>query len=230
MLFFVCIIFCMSIPALLGQGVTGDIEKYKEIAAKARTSKLNGHGVNQRVVKLAKIFNTLGHTTGAEVGVWQGSMAAGILNSVKSIKTYYLVDPWKHLENWNKPFNKQNDEFERVYSTAMNVTQQWAATKRVVLRGESRKMAEKVTDKSLDFVYIDGDHSARGTVIDVLSWWPKLKLGGILYGDDYLDSLQHGKKFDPTMVKSIIDGFVEVTQVPFFNLGGNQYMIIKTKH
>ena len=43
------------------------------------------------------------------------------------------------------------------------------------------------SDGSLDFVYIDGDHTLKGTNTDLAAWWPKLRPGGWLCGDDYTD-------------------------------------------
>jgi predicted O-methyltransferase YrrM len=40
-------------------------------------------------------------------------------------------------------------------------------------------------DESLDFVFIDGDHSYEGVKTDIIDWWPKVKPNGILSGDDY---------------------------------------------
>lgn len=201
------LLFCIICLQIFCAQAEVDLAPYKAVADKARSSKLDGHGVaghgmQERVTKFTNIYNAFNYKTGAEIGVWQGTMARGVLENVSSLEKYYLVDPWKHLENWNKPFNKQNSEFERVYNVAMKATEQWAS-KRVVMRGESIKMAANIEDDSLDFVYIDGDHTARGTMIDVLSWWPKIKLGGVLFGDDFVDSMQHGTKHSPTMVKSV---------------------------
>ncbi len=38
---------------------------------------------------------------------------------------------------------------------------------------------------NLDLVYIDGDHSYEGIVTDLQCWYPKVREGGILSGDDY---------------------------------------------
>lgn len=39
-------------------------------------------------------------------------------------------------------------------------------------------------DGSIDFVWIDGDHSAAAVEADILAWWTKLKPGGIMAGHD----------------------------------------------
>jgi predicted O-methyltransferase YrrM len=42
-------------------------------------------------------------------------------------------------------------------------------------------------DASLDFVFIDADHSYHGCSIDIEAWRHKVKPGGILSGHDYDD-------------------------------------------
>jgi hypothetical protein len=47
---------------------------------------------------------------------------------------------------------------------------------------EASKMFE---NESLDFVYIDGDHSIKGIETDLNCWYPKIKSSGIISGHDY---------------------------------------------
>ena len=39
----------------------------------------------------------------AEIGVWEGKFAQRILRNCPNVERYYLVDPWRHLGDWNKP-------------------------------------------------------------------------------------------------------------------------------
>ena len=49
---------------------------------------------------------------GAEIGVYKGMFAEKTLRNVASIEQYFMIDPWRHLEDWNKPANTGDDEFE----------------------------------------------------------------------------------------------------------------------
>jgi hypothetical protein len=40
-------------------------------------------------------------------------------------------------------------------------------------------------DRSLDFVYLDGDHRFGAVQADLACWTPKVRVGGILSGDDF---------------------------------------------
>lgn len=40
-------------------------------------------------------------------------------------------------------------------------------------------------DHTFDLLHIDGDHSADGVYADLLNYWPKMRPGGVIVGDDY---------------------------------------------
>ena len=40
---------------------------------------------------------------------------------------------------------------------------------------------------SLDFVFLDADHSFESVWQDLRVWYPKIRIGGILAGHDFLD-------------------------------------------
>jgi predicted O-methyltransferase YrrM len=60
------------------------------------------------------------------------------------------------------------------------------------------KYAHKLyDDDSLKFVWIDGDHGSNVVYNHLVNFWPKLKVGGVIAGDDieYEDVLNDVKKF-----------------------------------
>ena len=54
-----------------------------------------------------------------------------------------------------------------------------------VIQGKSPDMSDMFNNDSLDFVFVDGDHSYKGCKADIEAWWSKLKKGGVMSGDDY---------------------------------------------
>ena len=52
-------------------------------------------------------------------------------------------------------------------------------------------------DNSLKFVWVDGDHGADVVYNDLVNFWPKIKIGGTIGGDDitYQEVLDDVKKF-----------------------------------
>jgi predicted O-methyltransferase YrrM len=53
-----------------------------------------------------------------------------------------------------------------------------------LIREKSWLAADQFDDESCDLVYIDGDHTYDGVVKDLAAWYPKVKKGGIICGDD----------------------------------------------
>lgn len=78
----------------------------------------------------------------------------------------------------------------------------------------SAEVAKEFADETLDFCFIDGDHTPEGVHKDLIAWWPKVKQGGVLGGHDYPTrackavnpfaakmglSIQHGCKQKPRL-------------------------------
>lgn len=108
-----------------------------------------------------------------EVGAFRGRsaayMAVEIINSGKNIK-FDVVDVWDTADNSLKIF-KNN-----LSSVLLNVNP---------IQMDSIEASKMYKDNSIDFIYIDSGHIAEYTYNEILSWYPKVKNGGILSGHDY---------------------------------------------
>lgn len=176
---------------------------------------------------LASLCNEMSARTFAELGVWKGALAALLLKECPTIEEYWMIDPWRHLGTWNKPYNVAQAQFDAVYDEAMAATA-FAAGRRRVLRGTTGEVIDQIPDESLDVAYVDGDHTLRGVAIDLISIWPKIRAGGLLLGDDLATSIwQHGTAFEPTLVFPFAVHFAEAQRSPFHCLGATQFAIPK---
>ena len=54
-----------------------------------------------------------------------------------------------------------------------------------IIKSDSVQNSSKYRDESLDFVFIDGDHSYDGVTRDINAYWKKLRIGGVMAGHDY---------------------------------------------
>ncbi len=180
----------------------------------------------------------------AEIGVWKGDFAKVILSNFSNLTKYYMIDPWAHLPDWNKPFNVDDHTFEDVYAEAL-VKTDFAASRRTVLRGRTSDVIDEIPnqsvlkgrtsavideipDQSLDFAYIDGDHTLRGITIDLIQVLPKIKDGGLIGGDDFVNKRwQHGAAYEPTLVCPFAVYFAEAMRLPFVALPHKQFLIQK---
>jgi hypothetical protein len=175
-----------------------------------------------------RFVNDTGATAVAEIGVYRGEFAARLLAECDHITSYYMIDPWRHLADWNKPANKPDDVFERYFRESMQKTSAWA-DKRIVLRGTTTDVIDHVPDGTLDFVYVDGDHTLRGITIDLVKVFPKVRASGWIGGDDFSPSIwQHSEAYEPTLVCPFAIYFAEAVGARIYALPHKQFLIEKT--
>jgi hypothetical protein len=163
-----------------------------------------------------------------EIGVYRGEFAAHMLRHGRSIDNYYLIDPWRHLDDWNKPANTDDEKFESIYREAKSRTE-FAADRRTTLRGKTTEVIDRIADNSLDLAYIDGDHTLRGISIDLHAVYPKVRYGGWIGGDDFSPSIwQHSDGYEPSMVFPFAIYFAEAVSAPICALPFRQFLMEKT--
>lgn len=134
-----------------------------------RFVKLN-HG--ERLVEILKILP--GPLSGAEIGVYAGDTSRMLLEGL-NLRRLLMVDRYKSAGSravWRRN-NQRVDELVRRHQAALKVV------------GNSVEVAEHVPDRSLDFVFIDADHSYLSVLADIKAWRHKVRSGGIIAGHDY---------------------------------------------
>ena len=75
-----------------------------------------------------------------------------------------------------------------------------------LIRKTSTEAANDFPKRSLDFVYIDGNHDFGNVAMDLAKWAEKIKKGGIVAGDDYY-SLKENRKI--RKVSHVVNAFVK---------------------
>lgn len=137
--------------------------------------------------------DSLARIRGVEIGVHRGGLSAELLRAFPNL-FLYLIDPWQVYEDRHHPYRKSRDKCSRFtaeqqennYRTAVAVTAEFA-DRRGILRMTSLEAAASglIEDGSLDFVFVDGDHSYEAVKADIAAWWPKVRRGGVLSGHDF---------------------------------------------
>ena len=55
----------------------------------------------------------------------------------------------------------------------------------LLVHGDSAATASTFANESVDVVWVDADHSREACLRDIDAWWPRLRTGGYMGGDDY---------------------------------------------
>lgn len=141
---------------------------------------------------------------GVEVGVGRGEFALAVLNEWAGRKLF-LVDPWAQqpAAEYEDEHNLPDAGHEQTFGETINRLRRHEG-RYTIMRSLSREASGQFEDESLDFVHIDANHKYGYVRDDLRRWWPKLKVGGLLLGNKYLDAA-----VDQTVygVKSAVDEF-----------------------
>ncbi len=163
----------------------------------------------------------------AEIGVYRGEFAVQLLDKCDFLEKYFMIDTWTHLEDWNKQSNKDNDLFEKFF-VETKIKTDFAKDKRVILRGKTSEVINDIPDGTLDFIYIDGDHTLKGITIDLINAYPKIRNGGWIGGDDFSRSTwQHQTDLKPSQVFPFAIYFAEAISAKIYALPCDQFLIEK---
>lgn len=129
---------------------------------------------------------------GVEVGVWRGETSFALLRN-RHMLHLHMIDPWKSGEPgtvWYESGSTMPSRPQADYELAMRkalarVAYFEAEDRFTVHRDESLNVVNNFEDGSLDFVFLDGDHSYQTVVNEIIAWMPKVKKGGWIGGHDY---------------------------------------------
>jgi len=126
---------------------------------------------------LAGLFNDLGFTKGAEVGVATGKFSAKLCAANKNLRLI-CVDPWQRTKDSPISTDRSNKNFAATQKRLEGLNIEFK-------KMESMEAVSAIEDRSLDFVYIDALHDFDSVMRDIIEWSKKVKKGGIVSGHDY---------------------------------------------
>lgn len=141
---------------------------------------------------LGSLLQRLNMTIGAELGVQRGYFAKTILDQWSHAKTYVLVDLWGQQRNYKDLANVDDQAQENFKKEALDLLKVYQ-DKLVVCRNYTSVCVTQFEDGYFDYIYVDARHDYKGVKEDIELWWPKLKVGGIMAGHDYIDAEEVAK-------------------------------------
>jgi len=114
---------------------------------------------------------------GVEIGTASGENAKRILKTL-SIKKLYLIEPWLTYEELGeiKDCNKSKQKCKKVLK-------KWNS-KIVYVKKLSENAVNDIPD-NVNFIYVDGNHKYAFVKKDIELYYPKVKPGGVIGGDDF---------------------------------------------
>jgi len=164
--------------------------------------------------ELPNFFKEMGYKVGIEIGTHKGEFTELFC---KEGLTTYTVDPWIGFSGQGR--SQKLQEIQDGYYVE--------AKKRLsiypncnIIRKTSMDAVSDFEDGSLDFVYIDGNHSFKHTAEDIYEWSKKVRRGGIVSGHDYFNT-QPGANNVICHVKAIVDAYVETHGIKNLYLTSN---------
>lgn len=126
---------------------------------------------------------------GAEIGVWKGDFSAEILSRAAP-RVLHLIDPWEaredasHQEAWYS--TERGVDMDRVHAgVCARFADQIDSETVHIHRAPATVALGTMAKHSLDWVYIDGDHSYEAVRDDLASAFQVIKPGGLICADDY---------------------------------------------
>ena len=156
-------------------------------------------GINSSSIETSKRIPP--NSIGAEIGVWKGETSSKFLSV--GLKELHLVDAWNLdawfdvlseeekktvLEKYSKSLgiNKSRESFQSYYDRVYEkVKSKFRSNKNVIIHRIDSKLWFDKIDIVFDWIYVDGDHSYKGCLVDLENCRKVLKNDGMIFGDDY---------------------------------------------
>lgn len=163
-----------------------------------------------------------GGKKGVEIGVAWGQ---NIVDYAKKGIEIYGVDPWDAHTDEDEfrtiisIDGKYGKTIDGVYQLAKERTEKYKNCH--LMKMTSMEALKYFDDRSLDFVYIDGNHSFGHVAMDLMKWCRKVKKGGVIAGHDYFS---HNPKTQRKYrgIGSIVRAFAETYDYTSFYVLGSE--------
>lgn len=120
---------------------------------------------------------------GCELGTSYGFNLVYFLENLTNIKKVYAIDPY--MPYFDGPSGLvPKDVMDKVKELFLINTEPYK-DKVVFINKTGDDAVADIPDNSLDYIFIDGDHSYEAVTNDLKNYFSKVKVGGIFSGHDY---------------------------------------------
>lgn len=166
---------------------------------------------------LAKFIYDRGGRVGAEIGVDRGEYGKVLCEAGLEV---FGVDCWENYFDYKRP-GKYRSNMDVALETLKGLNYH-------IIKKYSMDALNDVDDLSLDFVYIDANHTLPYVCQDIFGWERKVKKGGIVSGHDYA-RIKGGREnednpvWDGCHVKEAVDACANVMKIKKYYILGERY-------
>ncbi len=164
---------------------------------------------------LPRFFKEKGYKIGAEIGVYKGEFTKKLCQEGLKI---YAIDPWITYKNYRK--HPKELPYNELYENAKKLLAPYNCT---IIKKTSMDALEDIPNESLDFVYIDGNHSLPYITQDIYEWNRKVRIGGVISGHDYMNGSHNPYWIRICHVKYAVDTCAKIFNAELQVLKNDKY-------
>ncbi|NDF61192.1 MAG: class I SAM-dependent methyltransferase, partial [Crocinitomicaceae bacterium] len=129
------------------------------------------------------------NSTFVEIGSWMGRSTCCLGQEVKKSKKnirIYAIDTFEGSEEHTEIIQDiKNNSTSLLKLFRNNISLCEVDSIITPIQGKSLDVVSQFDDESIDFIFIDASHDYENVLADITAWYPKLKPGGLIAGDDY---------------------------------------------
>ncbi len=130
----------------------------------------------------ADLINRLGLSIGCEVGILTGAHCKYLLEHTK-VDKLYGIDPF--IDYQDPATTPLPQKYFDILYWRVKLQFSLFGSRFELLRDTSLNAVDHFKERELDFVFIDANHNYGYVIADLRAWYPKIRGGGIIAGDDY---------------------------------------------
>lgn len=153
-----------------------------------------------------ELLAELGFKVGCEVGLFRGRNARAMFRAIPGLRLYG-IEPYA-----DQPYSTRHKTVPRYERNRRMMTDRLKDSNITVIEKFSETAVQDIPYDSLDFVYIDGDHSYDYVMTDIILWSRRVRPGGIVSGHDYILPGDYRHKFDIN-VKDAVDNYTAIHKI-----------------
>jgi len=140
---------------------------------------------------------------GAEIGVQYGLNIKEVLSRCPNFRFLAIDcwDPYFKYQDWPEKIQSVHEkQFDQIVSRHSSRIEK--------IKGYSADVALRISDCTLDLVFLDASHDYFSTRRDIVSWLLKVRPGGFIGGHDY------GHPKFPGVKKAVDESFKKISLYP----------------